>query len=239
MIESITFAWLAFAPRETDTTRMVRTVGIIGGATVVVVIIRYLMTRAAKRRMLAMRAVAKQCGWMFFAEAPLTYVRGSENFPLFNQGHSKKLLNLMGGEVNGIKLSVFDYEYKTGSGRTVSTIRQTVIYLEPANLSLPYFSLRPENLLTKLGEALGAQDIDFGQRPEFSRMFVLRGLDEPAIRHTFNDRLLTLYEAQNGLSTEAGGNQIFIYRAHHEFAPAEVKTYAGLGLEIVNLLQPS
>jgi hypothetical protein len=238
MIISITACFLALAPRTNESNGLARTIGIIGGALVFVLIIRFIMQKIARKRMLAMRTVAKQLGWTFFAEAPLTYIHDVENFPLFNEGHGKKLLNLMTGEANGIKTSVFDYEYKTGGGKNVTVHRHSVVYLEPANLSLPYFSLGPEGLLTKIGAALGYEDIDFGQRPEFSRKFVLRGEDEPAIRRLFNDRVLSFYEGRIGMSTEAGGNQVFLYRKNQEFQPFEVQPNVGLGLELINLFHP-
>ena len=37
------------------------------------------------------------------------------------------------------------------------------------------FEMRPENLLNKIGAALGRQDIDFDSNPEFSRRYLLRG----------------------------------------------------------------
>jgi len=97
----------------------------------------------------------------------------------------------MYGQAGGIKTAVFDYLYITGSGRSTVRHFQTVVYLEPANLALPYFSLRPEGWMTKVLSAFGYQDIDFGQRPEFSRQYILRGQDEPAIRQTFNESVLS------------------------------------------------
>jgi hypothetical protein len=238
IITSITSCLLALALRANDPNALPRIIGIIGGALVFVLIIRLIMKKIARKRMLAMQSVAKQLGWTFFAEAPLTYIQGVENFPLFNQGHSKKILNLMTGEANGIKVSVFDYEYKTGGGKNVSVHHQSVVYLEPTNLNLPYFSLGPEGLLTKIGAAFGYDDIDFGQRPEFSRRFVLRGQDEPGIRRVFNDRLLAFYEGRIGMSTEAGGNQVFLYRTRNQFQPFEIQPNVGLGLELVNLFHP-
>jgi hypothetical protein len=167
IINSITSSLLALALRANDPNGLPRMIGIIGGAFIFVIIIRLIMKKIARKRMLAMQTVAKQLGWTFFAEAPLSYIQGVENFPLFNEGHSKTILNLMTGEANGIKTSVFDYEYKTGGGKNVSVHQQSVVYLEPANLNLPYFSLRPEGLLSKIGAAFGYEDIDFGQRPEF------------------------------------------------------------------------
>ena len=208
-------------------------VGILVG----VLIILYRRKRARERTQI-MRAAARQLGWTFFAEAPLSYIRGLDRFTLFDQGHGKQIINLMCGEASGTKAAVFDYIYITGSGKNSSTHSQSVVYLEPADLRLPYFSLRSEGVMSKVLAAFGYQDIDFGQRPEFSRQYLLRGLDEPAIRQTFNDPVLSFYESYPGTCTDAGGNQLFLFRSGYEFQPQEIQSYVGLALQVANLLRP-
>jgi hypothetical protein len=201
---------------------------------VIVVVVVYSWQKE-KERTRVLQATATQLGWSFVARPPLNMIAGLDRFALFNQGHSGEIWNMMYGEAQGIKAAVFDYVYITGYGRNRQTHYQSVVYLEPGNFSLPYFSLRPEGLLYKIFTAFGYQDIDFGQRPEFSRQYILRGQDEQAIRRTFNDRLLAFYESYPGTSTDGGGNQLFIYRGGYRFQPQEIQSYVGLGLEVANL----
>ena len=56
---------------------------------------------------------------------------------------------------------------------------------------VPRFALTREGLLHRVGAALGFQDIDFDEDPEFSKRFVLKGDDEHAIREIFADDLAT------------------------------------------------
>ncbi len=188
-----------------------------------------------KERTRVLQAAAAQLGWSFAADAPLNMIPGLERFALFNSGQGRRITNFMYGEASGIKTAVFDYAYTTGSGKNRQTHYQSVVYLEPGNLKIPYFSLRPEGFLTKILTAFGYQDIDFGQRPEFSRQYILRGQDEPAIRRTFTDGLLSFYESYPGTSTDGGGNQLFIYRGGYRFQPQEIQSYVGVGLEVLNL----
>src|SRR6266513_1253044 len=112
------------------------------GILIAVLITLYRRTKA-RERMKIMQAAAAQMGWLFSAEAPWNYIAGLDRFTLFDQGHSKEIKNMMYGEASGIKTAVFDYSYITGSGKNSSLHYQTVVYLEPVNLVLPYFSLRP------------------------------------------------------------------------------------------------
>src|SRR5258706_7449552 len=142
-----------------------------------------------KERTRHLQLTAWQLGWSFAASAPLNMIAGLERFTLFNQGHGKEIKNFMYGSASGTKAAVFDYLYVTGYGKNRQVHRQSVVYLEPPNFVVPYFSLRPENALLKIFTAFGYQDIDFGQRPELFRRYILRRQDEPATPHTLNDWL--------------------------------------------------
>jgi len=201
------------------------------------VVIFLYQRKKARERTQQLQAVAAQLGWNFAEEMPLNMIPGFENFGLFSQGHGKQIQNMMYGTASGIKAGVFDYVYVTGSGKHRQTHYQTVVYLEPPNFSVPYFSLRPESFMHKIFTAFGYQDIDFGQRPEFSRAYILRGQDEAAIRRTFNDSMLSFYENYQGTCTDAGGNQLLVFRSGYRFEPHEIQGYVGLGLQVLNLMR--
>src|ERR1041384_1632078 len=190
-----------------------------------------------KERTKALEVTAAQLGWGFSPGAPLNMMGDLSNFPLFNQGYSRKIKNLMYGQAQGVKAAAFDYQYTVGSGKSSHTYFQSVVYLEPANLNLPFFSLRPENFFHKMLSAFGYQDIDFGQRPEFSKHYLPRGEDENSIRQTFNDRVLTFYESYPGTCTDAGANQIFVFRSEHRVEPQQIEGSVGIGLQLMKLLQ--
>jgi hypothetical protein len=193
--------------------------------------------RKERERTQALQQLAATLGWSFAADAPLTQIAWLDRFTLFSQGRSRQIRNFMYGQAQGVKAAVFDYIYVTGSGKSQQTHYQTVVYLEPVNLALPMFSLRPETLFHRMLSAFGYQDIDFGQRPEFSKQYILRGQNELAIRQTFNDRVLSFFEGYDGTCVDAGGNQLFIYRAGQRFQPPEIEGYVGLGLQVMNLLK--
>jgi hypothetical protein len=191
--------------------------------------------KKARERTEQFRVVATQLAWNFAEEAPFNMIAGLEHFTLFNQGHHKQIQNFMYGEANGVKAAVFDYTFVTGSGKHRQTHNQSVTYLEPANLRVPYFSLRPEGFFTKIMQAFGYQDIDFGQRPEFSKQYLLRGQDEMFIRQTFNDGLLSFFESYAGTCVDGGGNQLFVFRAGYCFQPQEIQSQLALALNILSL----
>ena len=141
----------------------------------------------------------------------------------------------MYGEIEGVKTAVFDYRYTVGGGKNSQTFNQTVVYLEPRNLSLPFFSLRPEHLFHKLISAFGYQDIDFGNRPTFSSKYLLRGPDEQAVRNLFDDALLGFYEMNPGLSADGGGNQLFLFQQNYRQPPQQIQSTVNAALQLQRL----
>lgn len=207
----------------------------IGAIIVLVIVVTAYNRKRARERTEHLRAVANLLGWQFGHEAPMDWIPGMERFGLFNSGHSKKINNIMYGHTNGVKAALFDYTYVTGSGKHQATHYQSVVYFEPNDLNLPLFSLRPENFMHKLISALGYQDIDFGHRPGFSSQYLLRGNEEQRIRDTFSDALLVFYEANPGVSTDGGGNQIFVFREGRHTPPDEIRAFIDWAAGLKNL----
>lgn len=195
-------------------------------------------SKKEKERTLAMQQAAQALGWSFAPTAQLGMIPHSNYFNLFNQGHSKTIKNMIYGQMNEAKAAFFDYRYTVGHGKNSHTYNQTVIYFESPRLQLPMFTLSPENFMHKFISALGYQDIDFGNRMEFSKKYLLRGQDEQEIRRAFTDHILAFYEANQGLHTEGGGNQLFIYRQGQRVPPAQAGQYLQWGASnVLNLFR--
>ena len=204
---------------------------LMGGLIVATIVAR----KREQERTRQMLNVASLLGWQFSEAAGLNWIPNLETFALFYQGHSKQIKNAMYGEIDGVKAAIFDYYYVLGQGKHRSTFNQSVVYFEPHNLNLPPFSLRPEHTLHKIISAFGYQDIDFGNRPDFSSKYLLRGPDEQAVRSTFTDALLGFYELNEGTSTDGGGNQLFMFRQNQRPAPHETQAFLNLALQLQRL----
>jgi hypothetical protein len=202
---------------------------------VVWLIIRARKQAEERRRML--QYVAGQMSWAFAADASFSMIPHIESYYLFSQGHSKKIENMLYGELDGGRAAVFDYAYVTGYGKNRRSYRQTVAYFQSGSLSLPLFSLRPENVFHKVFGALGYQDIDFAQRPEFSKRYLLRGQDEQGIRRIFSERILAFYETNQRLSTDGGDDQLFLYQENVAVSPENVQQFLQSGRGLVNLFK--
>jgi len=98
------------------------------------------------------------------------------DYQLFKQGHSKKGYNLCLGKDKDLNICTFDYQYTTGSGKNQQTHFCTGIMAESSLIFKPLY-IRPENILDKIGAAIGFDDIDF-ESAEFSKKFYVKCEDK-------------------------------------------------------------
>lgn len=193
--------------------------------------------KAEKKRSTALQAAAERMKFTFSRKGDPDLLDRLTNFHLFSQGHSKKTTNVLTGKAGALDVAVFDYAYTTGGGKHSQHWRQTVIFFERDDMSLPKFTLRPENIFHKIGQVFGYKDIDFDSHPEFSKRYLLRGENEEAVRATFGDDARSFYESDLKLSTEAAGPQLIHYRAGKRVSPDEISEFIKQGVRVLTLFR--
>jgi carbonic anhydrase len=169
--------------------------------------------RQKRERAESVQAAAERLGWSFRDEVPYDSIPDLGRFELFNKGGSRKIRNVMASPRGDPRVVVFDFSYYVSSGNSGQTIRQTVFYASSDTFRIPSFSLRPENFFHKVAGIFGYQDINFDRRPEFSRMFLLRGEDEPAIRELFEAGAAERFERRPGACAAGMGHELLLW--HH------------------------
>ncbi len=210
---------------------------IIGGILVLVAFIIMLVRHYERKRTAALRAAAQEMNLEFSRLPDPQLLPSLRAFLLFSQGHSKKAFNVMRGMADEIEITLFDYRYTTGSGKNQHTHNQTVVLLRSSLLDIPPFSLKPQNVLHKIGKAFGYQDIDFDSHPLFSEKYLLRSTDELVVRECFTDDILEYYEQRPGLSTEAGGDRLIFFRGSRKVKPEDLPQFLKDGFHIYTLFK--
>jgi len=164
-----------------------------------------------KKRTAALADACLQMGFDFQPRIPKEQIPTLGSFHLFNVGRRRTGWNLMTGKADGAAVSVFDYRYTTGGGKSSHTWVQTVAVFSGVG-GLPEFMLAPEHWWDKVGQALGLKDLDFEASPEFSRNYQLKGPDESRIRAAFGADALGFFAQTPGWSVEVKGDAIASYR---------------------------
>jgi hypothetical protein len=202
-------------------------------------VIFYINYLAEKKRTEAMRREAEELGFDFTAADRAKLFNRLLEFHLCSQGHGKRIYNVLRGESNDLRVTIFDYRYTTGGGKHGHTSNQTVVCFQMKGPGLPSFFLRPETFLDRIGGLFGFQDIDFDEHPVFSKKYLLRGRDAPAIRESFTEEVLTFYESVAGVSTEANGNRLLYYRHGKRVKPLEIREFLEEGFKALAVFRPS
>lgn len=177
----------------------------------------------AKKRSQDLAAAAEQLGFTFMGD--------TWHGPVLNPQFKTCLLertrgrphNVMVGMSGNLQTIVFDYKYQAGK----STITQTIACFS-RNIELPPFSLKPEGIFDRIGDAIVHNDIDFDSHPTFSQRYALKSPDEANTRRLFTPVVLTQMEqipAETKWNIEASGINLFVYRAGRTVSPSDLSTF--------------
>jgi hypothetical protein len=210
------------------------------GVGVLVILSFWLQFRQAGHRIENLQNLARQMGWSFIRSTTLPFLKEFNEY--LNDTWSANALtgsssNVMTGRMNDRNVVVSDQVYSTGSGKSRRTYKQTLIGIELPEAQLPLMCLYPEGFMDKVLDGFMRYDIDFENRPLFSKKYVLYGRNETAIRSFFTDPILSFYEQQPPFTTVSGGKYLVIY-GDSLLAPHEIMarlnfmtTLAGLFLK--------
>jgi hypothetical protein len=156
---------------------------LLAAALVVVAAIGYLSWRADQRRRTALQQFARNRGWTYAA----TDVRLVDRWldTPFGQGFDRRVRNVVGGThpagaLGPLPVVAFDYSYRTRSndsqGRSSTTTHRFAVVAMCLPGYLPRLEVTPENLLTRLGNALGLPDVEL-ESEDFNRRFRVSARD--------------------------------------------------------------
>jgi len=203
---------------------------LIGGAV-------WLSAKMEKKRAEGWRQAASELGVQFLGDHHETLNRFGR-MKMFQRGSSRRMFNVIAGDLGPVRVVLGDFRYTTGSGKHKHTHHLTVCIVENDAINIPACFLRPERrFMDALGSLLGGQDIDFVDDPEFSRAFVLQGESEAAVREIFDSEVRAWFCAHQdaNLQFEARGNTLALHTGRRR-QPEESSQLLQLALEITKVL---
>lgn len=188
-----------------------------------------------KKRREALRPLADKLRMTFFEKGPADFELHYQHLFLFTKGRSKQMYNLFEGKAGDMSVSIFDYDYTTGSGKSSSTWRQTVVMFDTPRLSLPAFQMEPENFGHKLIELFSSADIDFKDFPGFSANYYLTGANEQEVRALFDAKKLDYFTHVSDLCVEGAGSQLLVYISNKRTEPEHLEATLKNCLDVANV----
>ena len=172
--------------------------------------------------------------------------------------------NLMQGEVGGVSVTLADYSFYTGTGKSSKFHERTFLMIESKNMNLPPFSLKPAGWVSdRVQKLVGFKDVDFDSHPQFSKQYFLcafnadsedtrSGLglipesisrapskNDSNVRKLFESSgILDFLEVHTGLIVEGEGNRVFFRQDLKKRIPVKkIGSFLELGVKILAFLK--
>ena len=156
----------------------------------------------------AMAAAAAQLGLHFAPHKDRTLARRYEFLDKLRIGADRYAYNILSGDYQGHGVTLFDFHYRTGSGKNTHHHYISCFILQlPA--SFPELVIGPEGLFSKIAQAVGYDDIDF-ESHEFSRTFCVRSRDKKFAYDVCNARMIEYLLSNPDLTIEIEGGALAI-----------------------------
>lgn len=142
---------------------------------------------------------------------------------LLTTGRQRAWSNIFQRRVDSLGVVFGDYRYTVGHGKNTKLWYQTIILFHSSAFKAPRFEIKPEGWFSRIGEMLGAQDIDFADAPEFSKKYVLKSEDEAAVRDFFRPDILELLAGLQNLCLEVREGSLMFWFDRRTVPPLEFK----------------
>jgi len=161
---------------------------------------------ASRKRRQELATLAHRLGMSFSPSKDygMDYVYGF--LEAFKQGRNRYAYNIIDGGYRDRDFKIFDYHYQTGSGKHTHDhyISFIIMTLEEV---FPELKISREGILSKIGQALGFDDIDF-ESHEFSRNFCVRSKDKKFAYDACNAQMIEYLLRNRDVNIEIEHNVI-------------------------------
>jgi hypothetical protein len=190
---------------------------------VAVVVGGYLISRQiTQKRHAALTAVANSLGFRYSPDDPFDTV--ALPFALFGRGDGRGVEDVLWGMAGNLSVRLFNYWYYDESTDSKGGRHRSYHRFSCATTSIaayvPGIAVGRENVLTRLGGALGFDDIEF-ESEEFNRAFRVKSEDRKFAYDMIDARMMAfLLDASGGCTFEVVGSDLLC--ASGRVRPAEL-----------------
>ncbi len=179
----------------------------------------------ARQRTKAMQELAEALGFEFLPLAGLEILKQLPRFQLLTAGRNQQVTNLLSGSTESTQVMIFDWRYMTGGGKHSASHLTTVVAIQSVDLDLAPFYCRPETVLDWLGLTFDGKDIDFEDRPVFSKKFHLHGSNETQVRQLFDVEVCEFFELHPEAYAEGRRDWLIYYQNDKGISPDKLQDH--------------
>lgn len=186
----------------------------------------------------ALEQFAREKGLRFDAKDHMGVRAYFGDMKLFRQGGHRHGRHVMERKTKMFEHNgVMDYYYTVSSGKSSKTYKQTVYFRVSEDMMLPAFHIFPEKWYHRIGKWFGMQDIDFIAYPDFSKYYLLQGVQPDFIEKFFaDDKLIGHFMKYQACSVEAVGKYFVMYEPDILVSLRKMNSFIRLGDRLFSLL---
>ena len=165
--------------------------------------------KAAKKRREDMAVLAQRLGFSFSPDKDRSIDDRYKFLNALKQGSNRYAYNIMEGQYQGSDVMIFDFHYETHStnskGQRQTHHHQFSFFMLMLEKSFPELMITKEHIFSKIGQALGFDDIDF-ESHEFSRKYCVRSKDKKFAYDFCNGQMIEYLLANPDITIEVDQN---------------------------------
>lgn len=182
----------------------------LGSAVIVAIVSTIRRQRVSRNRSFELQTLSMRLGFDDFnSDRNEDFILGWGFLDRFTKGEDRYAFNLLRGIYHEQRLFVFDYHYRTGSGKSVEDHLSTVLMLV-CKEAFPRLTIGSENLLSRLTAAFDNEDVKF-ESAEFSRQFRVRSEDKKFAYDVCNPLMIEYLLANRDLAMDIQGPVILLF----------------------------
>jgi len=156
-----------------------------------------------KKKQEALAAWAAQQGFQFSARDPFDIPKRFDEFGLMQQGHSHAASDVLWKSSDGGELLIFEYSYKTGSGKDESTHTCCACSWQ-LPVALGSLVIRPEGFFDHVAAWFGHDRIEF-ESTEFNKRYHVAGADKREVYDVITPQMMEFMMQRNLENLEVRG----------------------------------
>ena len=160
-----------------------------------------------------MLALAAKLGLQFNSEKNRSIANQYRFLDKLRAGSNRYAFNILSGKYKENDILIFDYHYETHStdskGNSETHHHYFSFFILHLPLIFPELKIGREGFFSKIGQALGYDDIDF-ESHEFSRKFCVRSKDKKFAYDICNAQMIDYLLSNDDLTIEIENNALAI-----------------------------
>ncbi|BDS15212.1 SulP family inorganic anion transporter [Aureispira anguillae] len=190
-----------------------------------------------------LEAKSAEKGWLFSHSTDWNSSYFNQ-FQFFDSRPIERKSNRIEGTYSelGVEWQIADIEFDEGALMSSEVYNTTVQFLK-LPFKIPRFVIEQEGFWDKMFDRIkaftGYKDIDFELFPEFSKKFLLEGIDEKAIRAFFTPDLILFLEKHEIYHIESNGEALLIFKYRRLAKTNEMTKMVDFSEKLIKKITPN